>query len=89
MHRALEDNHRRARHGVAWRNDAADNNATAFTAIERGKYGMDGLLPPSVDRFNRTDRPQHFTQPRLLAFPAQIISQKLSDGPRTSLAIRP
>jgi hypothetical protein len=56
--------------------------------IERGKYGLEGLLL-SVDNFIRADRPQRFTQPRLLAFPAQIISQKLSNGPRTSLAIRP
>jgi hypothetical protein len=88
MHHALEDNHCHGQHGVALRNDASDKNATAFTAIERGKYGLEGSLPPSVDSFTRADRLQRFTQPRLLAFPAQIISQKLSNGPRTSLAIR-
>jgi len=74
MHRALADNHRHAQHGVALLNDADGSRPTAFTAVARGKCGLEGLLPPSVVSFTRADRSLRFNGPRLLALPAQIIS---------------
>lgn len=34
--------------GQALLNDPARNKGTAFTAEERRKYGLEGLLPPAV-----------------------------------------
>ncbi|SEE75785.1 malate dehydrogenase (oxaloacetate-decarboxylating)(NADP+) [Rhizobiales bacterium GAS191] len=39
--------------GVALLNDAARNKGTAFTASERREFGLEGLLPHSVDSLDR------------------------------------
>jgi malate dehydrogenase (oxaloacetate-decarboxylating)(NADP+) len=40
-------------HGLALLNDSALNKGTAFTAEERRRYGLEGLLPPSVETLDR------------------------------------
>ena len=39
--------------GQALLNDPAHNKGTAFTAAERSKYGLEGLLPHAVERLDR------------------------------------
>src|SRR4051794_18890561 len=39
--------------GIALLNDPARNKGTAFTPDERREFGLDGLLPPSVDSLDR------------------------------------
>jgi malate dehydrogenase (oxaloacetate-decarboxylating)(NADP+) len=53
MDQALESNHSHSEHGVALLNDPIRNKGTAFTSKERGEYGLEGLLPPSVDSLDR------------------------------------
>jgi hypothetical protein len=53
MDQAIENNHRHTRHGVALLNDPVRNKGTAFTATERGGYGLEGLLLPSVCSLDR------------------------------------
>jgi malate dehydrogenase (oxaloacetate-decarboxylating)(NADP+) len=40
-------------HGVALLDDPVRNKGTAFTPDERRKFGLEGLLPPSVDSLDR------------------------------------
>jgi malate dehydrogenase (oxaloacetate-decarboxylating)(NADP+) len=42
-----------APHGAALLNDAIRNKGTAFTLEERREFGLEGLLPPSVDSLDR------------------------------------
>jgi malate dehydrogenase (oxaloacetate-decarboxylating)(NADP+) len=53
LDQAVEDNHGHAQHGVALLNDPVRNKGTAFTSKERSEYGLEGLLPPSVDSLDR------------------------------------
>jgi malate dehydrogenase (oxaloacetate-decarboxylating)(NADP+) len=53
MDHAVENNHGHVEHGVALLNDPVHNKGTAFTSKERGEYGLEGLLPPSVDSLDR------------------------------------
>ena len=39
--------------GQAMLNDPAHNKGTAFTAAERSKYGLEGLLPHAVEGLDR------------------------------------
>jgi malate dehydrogenase (oxaloacetate-decarboxylating)(NADP+) len=39
--------------GVRWLEDPVRNKGTAFTAQERRQYGLEGLLPPSVETLDR------------------------------------
>jgi len=40
-------------HGIAVLEDPGLNKGTAFTAEERRRYGIEGLLPPCVDTLDR------------------------------------
>jgi malate dehydrogenase (oxaloacetate-decarboxylating)(NADP+) len=40
-------------HGIALLDDSVHNKGTAFTAKERADYGLEGLLPPSVESLDR------------------------------------
>jgi malate dehydrogenase (oxaloacetate-decarboxylating)(NADP+) len=40
-------------HGFAMLNDPVRNKGTAFSADERREFGLEGLLPPSVDSLDR------------------------------------
>jgi malate dehydrogenase (oxaloacetate-decarboxylating)(NADP+) len=42
-----------AGHGVALLDDPVHNKGTAFTAKERVEFGLEGLLPPSVESLDR------------------------------------
>ena len=53
MDQALETNRRHSEHGVGLLNDPARNKGTAFTAEERREFGLEGLLPRSVDSLDR------------------------------------
>jgi malate dehydrogenase (oxaloacetate-decarboxylating)(NADP+) len=53
MDQAVEKNDRHAQHGIALLNDPVGNKGTAFTAKERREFGLEGLLPPSVDSLDR------------------------------------
>src|ERR1700730_18319319 len=53
MSPAVETKQRNARHGAELLNDPARNKGTAFTSKERSEYGLEGLLPHSVDSLDR------------------------------------
>jgi malate dehydrogenase (oxaloacetate-decarboxylating)(NADP+) len=53
MSAAVETKRRKARHGMELLNDPVHNKGTAFTLKERSEYGLEGLLPPSVDSLDR------------------------------------
>jgi malate dehydrogenase (oxaloacetate-decarboxylating)(NADP+) len=40
-------------HGIALLDDSVHNKGTAFTAKERADFGLEGLLPPSVESLDR------------------------------------
>jgi malate dehydrogenase (oxaloacetate-decarboxylating)(NADP+) len=53
MSQAIEMKYNNARHGITLLDDPVQNKGTAFTAKERTQYGLEGLLPPSVDSLDR------------------------------------
>ena len=53
MDQALETNRRHSELGVGLLNDPARNKGTAFTPDERREFGLEGLLPRSVDSLDR------------------------------------
>jgi malate dehydrogenase (oxaloacetate-decarboxylating)(NADP+) len=53
MDKVVEKNHRHGQYGIELLNDSAHNKGTAFTIKERREYGLEGLLPPSVDNLDR------------------------------------
>jgi malate dehydrogenase (oxaloacetate-decarboxylating)(NADP+) len=59
MEHAGETNHSHSEHGVALLNDPTRNKGTAFTPEERREFGLEGLLPRSVDSVDRqVERPR-------------------------------
>jgi len=53
MDQSVENTRPHAQHGVVLLNDPARNKGTAFAAAERAQYGLEGLLPPSVESLDR------------------------------------
>jgi malate dehydrogenase (oxaloacetate-decarboxylating)(NADP+) len=53
MSQAIEMKYHNTIHGITLLNDPVHNKGTAFTAKERTQYGLEGLLPPSVDSLDR------------------------------------
>jgi malate dehydrogenase (oxaloacetate-decarboxylating)(NADP+) len=53
MDQTVEKNHRQAQHGTGLLNDPVRNKGTAFTDKERREFGLEGLLPRSVDSLDR------------------------------------
>jgi malate dehydrogenase (oxaloacetate-decarboxylating)(NADP+) len=53
MSQAIEMKYDNVLHGITLLNDPVHNKGTAFTAKERIQYGLEGLLPPSVDSLDR------------------------------------
>jgi malate dehydrogenase (oxaloacetate-decarboxylating)(NADP+) len=50
---AVETSQRNASHGAELLNNPLHNKGTAFTAKERVEWGLEGLLPPSVESLDR------------------------------------
>ena len=53
MDQALETNRNHSEYGVGLLDDPARNKGTAFTPDERREFGLEGLLPRSVDSLDR------------------------------------
>ena len=53
MMKSIETKERNARQGVALLDNPVHNKGTAFTAKERAEFGLEGLLPPSVESLDR------------------------------------
>jgi malate dehydrogenase (oxaloacetate-decarboxylating)(NADP+) len=53
MMNSIETKGRNARLGLALLDDPTNNKGTAFTAKERVEFGLEGLLPPSVESLDR------------------------------------
>jgi malate dehydrogenase (oxaloacetate-decarboxylating)(NADP+) len=53
MDQTMEKNDGHAQQRIALLTDPVRNKGTAFTAKERGEYGLEGLLPPSVESLDR------------------------------------
>src|SRR6202140_4241364 len=53
MMKSIETKERNARQGVALLDNPVHNKGTAFTAQERVEFGLEGLLPSSVDSLDR------------------------------------
>src|ERR1700686_4033717 len=53
MMQSIETKDHNANHGVALLDDSLHNKGTAFTAQERVEFGLEGLLPPSVESLDR------------------------------------
>jgi malate dehydrogenase (oxaloacetate-decarboxylating)(NADP+) len=53
MMQSIETKDHNAGHGFVLLDDAVHNKGTAFTAKERVEFGLEGLLPPSVESLDR------------------------------------
>ena len=53
MMKSIETKGRNASLGLALLDDPTHNKGTAFTAKERAEFGLEGLLPPSVESLDR------------------------------------
>jgi malate dehydrogenase (oxaloacetate-decarboxylating)(NADP+) len=53
MMKSIETKGRNAGLGLALLDDPTNNKGTAFTAKERAEFGLEGLLPPSVESLDR------------------------------------
>ena len=53
MMQSIETKDHNAGRGVALLDDSVHNKGTAFTAQERVEFGLEGLLPPSVESLDR------------------------------------
>src|SRR6202140_1489684 len=53
MMKSIETKESNAGHGVALLDNPVHNKGTAFTAKERAQFGLEGLLPPSVESLDR------------------------------------
>jgi malate dehydrogenase (oxaloacetate-decarboxylating)(NADP+) len=53
MMKSIETKGRNAGLGLALLDDPTNNKGTAFTAAERAEFGLEGLLPPSVESLDR------------------------------------
>src|SRR6202142_2472366 len=53
MMQSIETKDHNAGHGVALLDDSIHNKGTAFSAKERVEFGLEGLLPPSVESLDR------------------------------------
>src|ERR1700685_1393021 len=53
MMQSIETKDHNAGHGVAFLADSVHSKGTAFTAQERVEFGLEGLLPPSVESLDR------------------------------------
>ena len=57
MMKSIEMKGHKAGLGVALLDDPTSNKGTAFTAKERADFGLEGLLPPSVESSTLEMRP--------------------------------
>jgi malate dehydrogenase (oxaloacetate-decarboxylating)(NADP+) len=53
MIKSIEKKGRKAGLGLALLDDPTNNKGTAFTAKERAEFGLEGLLPPSIESLDR------------------------------------
>jgi malate dehydrogenase (oxaloacetate-decarboxylating)(NADP+) len=84
MMKSIEKKGRKAGLGLALLDDPTNNKGTAFTAKERAEFGLEGLLPPSIESLDRqVERVMHHLEAKPTDLERYIYLTGLADRNET------